>query len=115
MYSAIQLLNNRGQDGREKRTAKRLCVTNVTGLLPACFVVIFTYINVFWSFTKKICLKEGKIWRKVFSNKITVTLVTKGCRLLSSPVLLRKLTINRMNSSDTASLIYGTQTQRPKD
>ena len=24
------------------RTAKRLCVTNVTGLLLACFVVIFT-------------------------------------------------------------------------
>ena len=30
------------QDGRKKRTAKRLCVTNVTGLLLACFVVIFT-------------------------------------------------------------------------
>ena len=55
------------------------------------------------------------MWQKVFSNKIIVTLVTKGCRLLSSPVLLRKLTINRMNSSDTASLIYSTQTQRTKD
>ena len=31
------------QDGRKKRTAKRLCVTNMTGLLLACFVVIFTY------------------------------------------------------------------------
>ena len=30
------------QDGRKKRTAKPLCVTNVTGLLRACFVVIFT-------------------------------------------------------------------------
>ena len=29
-------------DCRRKRTAKRLCVTNVTGLLLACFVVIFT-------------------------------------------------------------------------
>ena len=28
------------QDGREKRTAKRLCVTNVTELLLACYVVI---------------------------------------------------------------------------
>ena len=27
---------------RKKRTTKRLCVTNVTGLLLACFVVIFT-------------------------------------------------------------------------
>ena len=41
------------QDGRKKRTAKRLCITNVTGLLLTCFVVIFTYINVFWSFTKR--------------------------------------------------------------
>ena len=30
------------QDGRKRRTAKRLCVTNVTGLLLACSVVIFT-------------------------------------------------------------------------
>ena len=30
------------QDGRKKRTARRLCVTNVTGLLLMCFVVIFT-------------------------------------------------------------------------
>ena len=30
------------QDGRKKRTAKCLCVTNVTGLLLACYVVIFT-------------------------------------------------------------------------
>ena len=28
------------QDGRKKRTAKRSCVTNVTGLLLASFVVI---------------------------------------------------------------------------
>ena len=30
------------QDGRKKRTVKHLCVTNVTGLLLMCFVVIFT-------------------------------------------------------------------------
>ena len=30
------------QDGGKKRTAKQLCVTNVTGLLPVGFVVIFT-------------------------------------------------------------------------
>ena len=29
------------QDGRKKRTAKCLCVTNVTGLLLMCFLVIF--------------------------------------------------------------------------
>ena len=27
------------QEGREKRVAKRLCLTNGTGLLLACFVV----------------------------------------------------------------------------
>ena len=31
------------QEGTKKRTAKRLCMTNVTGLLLASFVVIFTY------------------------------------------------------------------------
>ena len=30
------------QDGRKKRTAKRLSVTNVTEPLLACYVVIFT-------------------------------------------------------------------------
>ena len=30
------------QDCRKKRTTKRLRVTNVTGLLLACFVVILT-------------------------------------------------------------------------
>ena len=30
------------QDGRKKRTAKHLCVTNMTSLLLMCFVVIFT-------------------------------------------------------------------------
>ena len=37
------------QDDRKKRTAKHLCVTNVTRLLLAYFVMIVT---VFWSFTK---------------------------------------------------------------
>ena len=30
------------QDGRKKRTAKHLCVTNMTGLLLVCFVETFT-------------------------------------------------------------------------
>ena len=30
------------RDGREKRTAKLSCVTNMTGLLLACFAVIIT-------------------------------------------------------------------------
>ena len=68
-------------DGRKKRTAKRLCVTNVTGLLIACFVVID--INVFWSFTKRSVKRKLK-----FSSKIIVTLVTQGLPFssLSRPV-----------------------------
>ena len=41
------------QDGRKKRTANRLCVTNMTRLLLTCLVMIFTNMNVFWSFTKR--------------------------------------------------------------
>ena len=41
------------QDGRKKRTANRLCVTNVTRLYLGRFVVILTNINVFGSFTKR--------------------------------------------------------------
>ena len=37
---------------------------------------------------KKICLEEGEVWRKAFSNKLIVTLVTQGLRssFLSRPV-----------------------------
>ena len=37
---------------------------------------------------KKICSKESEVWRKVISNKISVTLVTKGLpsSFLSRPV-----------------------------
>ena len=70
------------QDGRKKRTAKHLCVTNMTGLLLACFVVIFYYYQCFLVLYKKICLKESEVCQKVVSKKIIVTLVTQG--LLSS-------------------------------
>ena len=38
------------QDSRKERMARCTCVTNMTGLLLACSVVI--HFNVFWSFTK---------------------------------------------------------------
>ena len=41
------------QDGRNKRTAKRLSVTNVTGILLACFVGNSLNIVVFSSYTKR--------------------------------------------------------------
>ena len=67
------------QDGRKKRTAKRLSVTNVTGLLLACFVENSLNVDVFCSSKNTSeCLKECEVWRKVSSNKIIVTLVTQG-------------------------------------
>ena len=42
----------------------------------------------FLVFYKTTCLKEGEVWRKRFSNKIIVTLVTQGLpsSFLSRPV-----------------------------
>jgi len=34
--------------------------------------------NVFWSYYQHTCLKNGEIWQRVCSNKITVTFVTQG-------------------------------------
>ena len=76
------------QDGRKKRTAKLLCVTNVTGLLLVCdkrdraITCVFCrdlHLKLkFPGLYKNICLKESEVWRKVVSNKIIVTLVTQG-------------------------------------
>ena len=74
------------QDGRKK--AKRLCVTNVRGLLLACFVMIFNLHLCFLVFYKKICLKESEVWQKVISNKI---IVVNACHT-RFPVLLHKFT-----------------------
>ena len=63
------------QDGRKKRTAKQLCVTNVTRLLPVGFVV-----------------RKVKFGEKLFQIKLLSRLSHKVCRILSSPVLLRKFT-----------------------
>ena len=43
VLSVLNVTELTQQDGRKKRTAKCLCVTNVTGLLLACSrIVIFT-------------------------------------------------------------------------
>ena len=71
------------QDGRKKRTTKRL--TNVTELLLACFVGNSLNIDVFFVFVffllfyKKICLKECvEVWQKVFSNEFIFKLTKQG-------------------------------------
>ena len=67
------------QDGRKKRTGNCMHVTNKTRLLRACFVAIFTNIK---------CFLVSKLWRKLISNKLIVTLVTQGLpsSFLSCPV-----------------------------
>ena len=67
------------------KTANRLCVPNVKRLLLSCFVVIFTNINVFWSFTKKSVSKKVKFGEKLF--QFFSRWSHKVCRLLSSLVI----------------------------
>ena len=73
------------------RTANCMRVTDVTRLLRACFVVIFTNINVFWSFTKRSVWRKLEFGEKLLQTKLLSRLSHKVCRLLSSPVLLRKV------------------------
>ena len=80
---------------RRKAMAKCLCVTNVTGLLLACYVVVFSFKHQCFLVFNKRSGKQGlticyfkqnycHAWHTRFSLKV--------CRLLSSPVLLRKFT-----------------------
>ena len=69
-------------------------MTNVTVLLLASFVMIFTHHLYFLVFYKKDLFKERRsLAEESYFNKIIVTLVTKVCRLLFASVLLRKLPI----------------------
>ena len=79
------------QDGRKKRTAKRLCVTNVAGLLLACFVGNSLNIVVLSSSTKRSVERNVKFAGRFFQTELLSRLSHKVCRRLSSPVLLRKL------------------------
>ena len=75
------------QDGRKKKTAKRLCDKRDRAItcmfchdlqLHLCFLVFY----------KKVCLKESEVWQKVISNKI---IAVNACHT-RFPVLLRKFT-----------------------
>ena len=55
----------------------------------------------FSCFYKKICLKESENWRKFFQTKLLSRLSHKVCRLLSSPVLLRKFTNDSQLQSES--------------
>ena len=47
---------------------------------------------------------EGEVRRKRFSNKIIIMMSHKVCRVLSSPVLLRKLTKDTVDDDDGKTL-----------
>ena len=82
------------QDCRKKRTAKRLSVTNVTGILIACFVANSLNIYVSCSSTKRSVQRNVKFGGSKGKAKLFSSLSQKVCRCLSSPVLLRKFTNN---------------------
>jgi len=80
------------QDGRKKRTAKHFSVTNVTGILLACFVANSLNIDVSYSSTKRSVQRNVKFGGSKAKAKLLSRLSHKVCRRLSSPVLLRKFT-----------------------
>ena len=85
------------QDGRKKTTVNRMRVTNKTRLFRACFVVIFTNINVFWSVN---------VGENLFQTNLLSRLSHKVCRLLSSPVLLRKFTDDIARTIILGTLVF---------
>ena len=83
----VSLCNRRV--GGEKRLAKCPCVINVTGLLVVCCALILAKYFCVLVIYKKVCLKEGKVWWKVLSNRIIFMLSHTFFHLLSpdaSPV-----------------------------
>ena len=92
---AVSVINSEftQQDGGKKRTVKRLSVTNVTGLLLACFVANSLKIDVSYSSTKRSVQRNVKFGGSKAKAKLLSRLSQKVCRRLSPPVLLRKFTI----------------------
>ena len=78
------------QDGRKKRTATRMCVTNVTGLyfLHVCVLRLSSPKLMFPGLSQKDLLKGEWSSAETFFKQNIVTLVTQGLpsSFLSSPV-----------------------------
>ena len=72
------------------RTANRLCVTNVTGLLPACFLWCSINKTVFGSFIKRSFKRNVKFGGNCFQTELLSRLSRKVCRRFPSSVRLRK-------------------------
>ena len=84
----VSLCNRRV--GGEKRLAKCLCVKkcDIRLLVACCALILAKYFCVLVIY-KKVCLKEGKVWWKVLSNRIIFMLSHTFFHLLSpdaSPV-----------------------------
>ena len=82
--------------GRQKKEDGKTLVCDILDMVITCVFCRDLHLHLcFLVFYKKICLKEGEVRRNVFSNKVLSALSRKVCRLsFSSPVRLRKLTIN---------------------
>ena len=91
------------QNCRKKRTAKRLSVANVTGLLLACFLCLDPHLTLMFS---GLCKKNLKFGVKLFQTKLLSRLSHNVCCLLSPPVLLRKFTsdFNQRLTTATAEI-----------
>ena len=74
------------------RRANRLCVTNVTGLLPACLLWCSINKTVFGSFIKRSFKSKVKFGGNCFQTELLSRLSHKVCRLFppGSAVPLRK-------------------------
>ena len=66
--------------GENSKWAQSSCIVYIMGKKMALSVISALV------FYKKISLKEGEVWRKLFLNKIIATLVTQG---LPSSLLCR--------------------------
>ena len=85
------------QEGRKKGTVNRIHVTDKTRLLRACFVAIFTNINVFWSVN---------VGENLFQTNLSSRLSHKVCRFLSSPDLLCKFTNDIARTIILGTLVF---------
>ena len=94
--SSLLTCVHKNYDDRKNRTAKKVCVTNVTGLSLTCFVVIFILHRCFPVVYKKLRPVQRIVdfGGRFLQTKLLSRLSQNVCRLPFSPVLLRKFAVN---------------------